>query len=82
MTFQKFLDNPQLHAPSPNDVFRAARDNPYLSQCIQAWRNGRCTWEQALAAGVVVMVDHVIDNPMSRKTIPDIVKEERQVPVQ
>ena len=71
MNFDKFLQEPQSHAPSPNDVFRAARDNPYLSQCIEAWRNGSCTWEQALAAGVVAMVDHVVDNPMSRKAFPD-----------
>ena len=71
MTFSRFLEDPRGNAPSPEDVFRAARDNPYLSQCISAWKAGRCTWEQALAAGVVAMVDHVVDNPMSRKTIPD-----------
>jgi hypothetical protein len=67
MNFATFTEDPKAHCPSPEDVMRAARDNPYRSQCNGLRRTGKCTWEEALAAAVVSLIDHIWHNPLSRQ---------------
>lgn len=37
-------------APTPDDLFEAARTNQFLHKALVAWRQGDCTFERALVA--------------------------------
>lgn len=38
---------------TPEDILRIARDNFTVDTIVKLWRDGRCTWEQAMMIAVV-----------------------------
>ena len=84
MNFAKFEADPKSFGPSPKEVMRAATDNPYASKCIEMWRNGKCAWEEALAAAlvaIVAMVDYVLEDPLRRRKVTPDTSVEHPQPV-
>ncbi|HMO16376.1 MAG TPA: hypothetical protein PKD64_16835 [Pirellulaceae bacterium] len=75
MNFAKFLDDPKSHTPSPAEVLRVANDNPYSSKCLELWRTGKCTWDEALAAAMVSVIEYVAEDPLRRKSTADKLPE-------
>jgi hypothetical protein len=67
MNFSKFLDDPQTHCPSPEELMREARYESHADHCIRLWEAGKCTWEQALQAALVAVLQDVRENPWRRK---------------
>lgn len=39
--------------PVPEAILQIARTDPHVRACVFCWRNGECTWEQAITAAVV-----------------------------
>jgi len=76
MNSVKFTEDPTTHCPSPNDVRRAAADNPYPREYMSLWKTGRCPWEEALAAAVVSLIDYVVEDSLRRKPINHGTNEE------
>ncbi len=41
--------------PTPNNILEIARVDPVVSHCVELWKHGKVTWEQAMMIAVLEM---------------------------
>ena len=43
--------------PTPLRIFKLANVNPMIRQCVELWKHGGATWEQAMMLAVTALAD-------------------------
>jgi hypothetical protein len=56
---------------TPEDVFRESADNPILRHCIEYWKYGHITWEEAMMTAAVYLARTISSVLPPEKPLPE-----------